>query len=423
MKEEVNMKNKKDVLFLCQFFYPEYVSSATLPFDTAVALTKAGFSVGALCGYPKEYNLLDKVQLKERHENIEIKRLKYIQLKRSNTIGRLINYFSFTLSVAVHFGRLRKYKAVIVYSNPPVLPIIPALANKFFKTKVIFVCYDLYPEIAYVTKSIFKDGMISRMMRAANKIIFKRITKVIALSNEMKSYLLKHRTALSQEQIEIIPNWFEDKSESNKSTVLENDRFKDIKTEDNLVVSYFGNMGICQELDTIIDAIRQLKNDNKIKFLFAGHGNKMSKLKEIVKQENLDNVRIFDFLHGQDFEDALNISDCFLVSLANGLTGLCVPSKTYSYMMAGKPVIAIMGDDSDIVRDLEENKAGFAMQVGESSKLVSAIKELRDNDDERKIMGENCRNLFLEKYTKEHCTQQYIDMMKKVLEEKQYVQR
>ena len=47
---------KKNVLLLCQYFYPEYISSATLPYDTAEALVKAGFSVGALCGYPREYN-------------------------------------------------------------------------------------------------------------------------------------------------------------------------------------------------------------------------------------------------------------------------------------------------------------------------------------------------------------------------------
>ena len=46
---------KKDILFLCQFFYPEHNSSATLPFDTAQYLANHGFSVDALCGYPKEY--------------------------------------------------------------------------------------------------------------------------------------------------------------------------------------------------------------------------------------------------------------------------------------------------------------------------------------------------------------------------------
>lgn len=410
------MSKKKDVLFLCQYFYPEYISSATLPYDTAFALTKAGLKVGALCGYPKEYNLDDEVPLKEKHEGIEIRRLKYIQLKRNNIIGRLINYFSFTFSVALSFIELRKYKSVIVYSNPPVLPLIAALAKKFFNTKVVFVSYDVYPEMAHITNSISKDSTISKMMKLVNKSVFKHVNKVVALSNEMKTYLLNHRPSLSKHQIEVIPNWYEDKGVSNTKDSLNNNLFSSIKNDRNLVVSYFGNMGICQDLDTIVEAIRKLRDDSEVQFLFAGHGNKMQSLKKIVEKENLNNVTIFNFLHGKDFQDALNVSDCFLVSLTKGLTGLAVPSKTYSYMMAGKPVIAIMRQDSDIARDLEDNNAGFSMQVGESSKLVTVIKELRNNEDKRKHMGENSRNVFLEKYTKENCTEQYVNMIKRILE-------
>lgn len=411
------MNKKKDVLFLCQYFYPEYVSSATLPFDTAVALSKAGFTVGVLSGYPKEYNLTDKVPLKETHENIEIRRLKYIQLNRSNIIGRLINYFSFTFSVALRFRALRKYNTVIVYSNPPVLPLIAALADKFFNTKVIFVSYDVYPEMAHITNSISEDSIISKLMKIVNKRVFKHVNKVVALSNEMKAYLLNHRSELSEHQIEVIPNWYEDKGLSNVAESSKNKLFHSIKRDGNLIVSYFGNMGIAQDLDTIVEAIRELKADSKVQFIFAGHGNKFDSVKNIVEKERMNNVKTFDFLHGQDFQDALNISDCFIVSLAKGLTGLAVPSKTYSYMMSGKPVIAIMGTNSDIARDLTDNNAGYAMQVGESSKLVSAIIELRDDKDKSEYMGENCRRVFLGKYTKEHCTQQYVNMMQRILED------
>ncbi|WP_404330373.1 glycosyltransferase family 4 protein [Mesobacillus maritimus] len=410
------MKKKKDILFLCQYFYPEYVSSATLPFDTALALSKSGFTVEAMSGYPKEYNQIDEVPMTETNGNIKIKRLKYIQLKRTNFIGRLINYFSFTFSVALRFWQLRKYKAIIVYSNPPVLPLIAALAKKLFNTKVIFVSYDVYPEMAYITNTISEDSIISKMMKIVNKSIFKHVNKVVALSNEMKAYLLKHRKSLSEQQIEVIPNWYEDKGLSNEVESSKNTLFSSIKKDGNLVVSYFGNMGICQDLDTIADAIRELKDDNRIQFVFAGHGNKMQTLKNIVETENLNNVTIFDFLHGQDFQDALNISDCFIVSLADGLTGLAVPSKTYSYMMAGKPVIAIMGKESDIAQDLTKNNAGYSMEVGESSKLVSAIKELWEDKVKLNYMGENCRKVFLEKYTKDHCTQQYVKMIQKILE-------
>jgi glycosyltransferase involved in cell wall biosynthesis len=410
------MKRKKDVLFLCQYFYPEYISSATLPYDTAEALVKAGFSVGALCGYPREYNKSGQVPKKQNHNGIEIKRLKYIQLKRSNFVGRLINYFSFTASVLLRFGYLRNYKSIIVYSNPPILPLVAALANRFFGTKMIFVSYDVYPEMAHITNSISEGSIISTLMKFINKIIFRYVYKVVALSSEMKTYLIEHRPLLREQQIEVIPNWYEDRKISDISKAYENKMFKDIRPKENLVISYFGNMGICQDLETILDAIRELKDDNNIKFLFAGHGNKMGTLKSVVEEEKLINVTIFDFLHGQDFQDALNISDCFIVSLAEGLTGLAVPSKTYSYMMAGKPIIAIMEKHSDISKDLIENEAGYSIEVGQVSELVNAIKELKNNRVKRELMGKNCRKVFLAKYTKEICTKQYVDMMRRVLE-------
>ncbi|MFJ7735135.1 glycosyltransferase family 4 protein [Lysinibacillus sp. NPDC097287] len=411
------LKSEKDILFLCQYFYPEYISSATLPFDTAVALSKAGFTVSALTGYPKEYSLTNNVPLKETHKNIEIRRLKYIQLKRSHFIGRLINYFSFTFSVALRFRQLRQYGAIIVYSNPPILPLIAALANKFFNTKVVFVSYDVYPEIAYFTNAISEDSVISKVMKRVNKSIFKHVNTVVTLSNEMKNYLLKHRAALSKQQIEVIPNWYEDLAFSHATNVSENKLLASIKNDGNLIVSYFGNMGVCQDLDPIIEAIRQLKDDREVQFLFAGHGIKMDQLKKIVETENLSNVHVFDFLHGQDFQDALSISDCFIVSLADGLTGLAVPSKTYSYMMASKPVIAIIGADSDIARDLMDYNAGYAIQAKDSSKLVNIITELLSDRVKREHMGKNCRKLFLEKYTTEKCTKQYVNLMQKLLGE------
>lgn len=412
------MKEKRDVLFLCQYFYPEYVSSATLPYDTAKAFVKAGLTVSALCGCPSEYNKSGEVTMEEVHEGIKIKRLKYLQLKRSNFFGRLINYFSFTFAVFLRFFSLRNYKSIIVYSNPPALPLIAAWASKCFKTKMIFVSYDVYPEMAYITKSISDCGLISKIMKFINKRIYKNVNKIVALSNEMKEYLLQHRENIEEKKIDVIPNWYENKSLEDVSKSYLNYRFRDLRPNVNLIISYFGNMGICQDLETILEAIRALKDDNEIKFVFAGHGNKIDKLRTSILQEKLENAVVFDFLHGEDFQDALNISDVFLVSLTHGLTGLAVPSKTYSYMMAAKPIIAIMGVNSDIAKDLIENTAGFAMEVGNVENLVNVIRELKENENLRTQMGLNIRRVFEEKYTTEKATLKYVNMIKGVLEEK-----
>jgi glycosyltransferase involved in cell wall biosynthesis len=178
-------------------------------------------------------------------------------------------------------------------------------------------------------------------------------------------------------------------------------------------VSYFGNMGTMQDMDTILGAIRALREEKDVFFLFAGHGNKMEKLREIIAQESIENVRIHSFLHGQDFQDALAVSDCALISLEKGATGLCVPSKTYSYMMQGIPLLAIM-DECDIVRDIQSG-AGLWVRNGESERLAKAIRFLRDNPEKARDMRRKCWELYLQKYTTEICTGKYVSLFRELL--------
>ena len=403
------LKKKKDILFLCQFFYPEYISSAQMPYDTVLALKDAGFSVGALCGYPHEY--LDGADIPTREDvnGVHIHRLKYIQMDRSGFLGRIVNYFSFTFMVLLHILEIAQYNAVVVYSNPPILPWIASWAKALFGTKLIFVSYDLYPEVATVTHTLREGNMICRLMDHINQCVYRRADHIVALSSEMKEYILQHRP-VTEDKVTVIPNWYEDKGEQPRN--LETNRFRDV-VKGRFVVSYFGNMGTMQDMATILGAIRMLKQDETVFFLFAGHGNKMEKLKQIVSEEAIRNIKICEFLHGQDFQDALAISDCALVSLERGATGLCVPSKTYSYMMQGIPLLAVM-DECDIVRDIESG-AGMWVRNGESEKLADCIRTLRDNPERLAQMRKTCRELYLENYTTEISTKKYVTLFRSLL--------
>lgn len=403
---------RKDILFLCQFFYPEYISSATLPFDTAMALKKAGYSVDALCGYPREYAQKADVPLKETVDGIHIHRLKYIQMDRKGFLSRLVNYFSFTFMVFLHLFKMAKYKAVVVYSNPPILPWIASWAKSLFGTKLVFVAYDLYPEVATRTDTLREGNIICRLMDHINKCVYRRADAVVALSSEMREYIINNRP-IDEERVHVIPNWYADKGALPLDKA--NNRFADV-TRGRFVVSYFGNMGTAQDMETIREAIVAMKDDPNVFFLFAGHGNKMEKLKADVTAEGLENIRIFDFLHGQDFQDALQISDCALVSLAQGVTGLCVPSKTYSYMMQGIPLLAIM-DEGDIVSDIEAG-SGAWVRSGEGEKLAETIRTMYQNPDKVAAMRQTCREIYLKKYTEPICTGQYVSLFRQLFQER-----
>ncbi len=403
------MKSKKDILFLCQFFYPEHNSSATLPFDTAKYLAEHGFTVDALCGYPKEYNDQGNVPLRETVEGVGIHRIRYIQLGRKQKISRLVNYFSFTFSAFLRLFRFRKYESVIVYSNPPVLPVVATLANKFFGTKLVFVAYDVYPEVAYASNALRPGDLIDRVMKRLNHSIYKRASMVVSLTDEMKDFLLKNRPELTEDRVTTIANWAHEKK--SVATPESYERFG--YTPDQFVVAYFGNMGTCQEMDTLLGAMRALKDNDKILFLFVGHGNKKEHVEQVAKETG--NAQVINFLTGEAFQQAVSVASCCVVSLEKGLMGMCAPSKYYSYLQGGKPILAVVEEGSYLAQEVEQEKIGRAVSVGEVNELTEAILSMSANPEECKVMGERTTALYEREYTLDIGLGKYVNMFRSVL--------
>lgn len=396
--------NKKDILFMCQFFYPEYITSALLPYQTARKFVEDGFRVGVLCGNPKEY--IDKKNQNSVTDDyineMEIKRVNYLQLSRGNKLSRLINYFSFVISVFLKIPMIRKYKAVIIYSNPPILPIVALIANKLFGTEIIFVCYDVYPEIALETEVIAKNSLIEKVMVFINNQLYKKASRIIVLSREMKKFIIENRH-VDERIVQIIPNW--DTNEKQAEEVAKQEH------TDELCITYLGNMGIPQDFNSLLKVMQdsEIKRRN-IKFVFAGHGNKKSVIEEVVKKQKLENVEIHGYLQGEDFKMLFDRTDAFILSLKENLNGLAVPSKFYTYLMSNRPIIAIMNQESDIAKDVKQYNLGASFSNRDFEALknyIIYISEERPTFDYKEVVNE--------KFTKEAQLDKYSEMLKKLL--------
>ncbi|WP_164130669.1 glycosyltransferase family 4 protein [Sharpea azabuensis] len=403
------MKKSNDVIFLCQYFYPEYNSSATLPWDTAQYLASHGLKVASLCGYPKEYVHEKKISNEEVIKNVNIKRVHYIQLKRSKKIGRLIDFLSFMISILIHLKEIGKSKMVIVYSNPPILPLAAVLAKKIYKTKVVFVSYDVYPDVAFASNSISRNGKIAAAMNHINKKVFYYSDSVVALTEEMKGYLIGHRKQLKKDRVYVIPNWACEKKTQRKGLWFKKFGFP----EGAFIVSYFGNLGVCQDIDTFLQAINLLKNSDDIYFLIAGHGSKKEKFSKEV--EKFPNVKVFDYLTGSDFEEALSISSCGVVSLEPGLRGMCAPSKYYSYLQCGCAVVGIVEKESYLSEEIKEKNIGFTVSNGESALLAQKIKNLKNDTKCLKEMSDNSSSLYQSVYSKQMAMHKYEKLVKALI--------
>ena len=362
-----------------------------------------------MCGYPREYNAAGEVPLRETRDGVSIRRLHYIQLSRRSKLGRLLNYLSFTLSVLFHIFEIKDYQAVVVYSNPPVLPVAAILANRLFKTKIIFVSYDVYPEVAYASGSLREGSAVSNVMQRINRSLFKRAEAVVALTDEMREYLLRSRPELSADRVVTISNWAHEAKTGSKSAA----RAELGYTDEDFIVAYFGNIGICQDETALLQAMDQLADHKNIKFLIAGHGNKMPSVRQAA--ERLPNVRICDFLAGAAFERAVAASSCGIVSLERGLTGMCAPSKYYSYLQGGLPILSVAEQDSYLSKETLCSEIGLVSDVGNGAQLTRNILQLYRDPELCKKMSSNAARRYTEKYAKDIGLNKYAALFKSVL--------
>ena len=229
---------------------------------------------------------------------------------------------------------------------------------------------------------------------------------MVALTDEMKEFLLEHRPELTGDKVSVIPNWAHEKKAADPTPEFY-ERFG--YKPGQFIVSYFGNMGTCQEMETLLGAMRQLKDNREIQFLFVGHGNKKPHVEEAAKETG--NAKVFDFLTGEAFEQALAISSCCVVSLEKGLKGMCAPSKYYSYLQAGKPVLAIVEEKSYLAEEVENRGNGCFIPVGKTEQLVELLYRLQSEKKKVKEMAVLSQQLYNKNYVLQVGMKRYTIML------------
>lgn len=343
-------------------------------------------------------------------EGVEIKRVKYTAYNNKSKFGRIVNFFSLFLSMLTKFFYFRKFDKIIVYSNPPILPLIAYLVKKIYRIDFIFVAFDIYPDNALKMNSIKEHGSIHKLMNFINNRIYSNASQIVLLGNEMKEYVLNQGIAKRSNNLKVIPNWFSNEV-AVQNTVVLNDEFVEMKKNYSFIVLYSGNMGAVQDVDTILQGILPFKNHPDIFFVFTGHGSKVEFVQNFLRSNKIENSKVFGFLKGQDYADVLSISSLCLVSLEKGIEGLGVPSKTYGYLAAGKPVLSIMNHDTDIANDLAEFACGVNIEQGDIRGFENSINRYYLNSTLVETESYNARLLYKTKYTSDINIDKYYELI------------
>lgn len=394
------------LLVLSQFFYPDELSTGKVLSDLIFALDNSLFDINVISGrrlYQDKSNTI--LASYEKINNVIIHRVLKMFMSKEKPWGRLFNYFSFFLMCLIKLVILRlpqRTDIIFTVSNPPIIPLLGAWF-KNDKNKFVYLIHDLYPDIAIKLGVVGEKNIMSRVMFQVNRYVFKMADVVIVLGRDMKEYVVKNYN-VPPEKIEVLPNW---------SKCLNVQR-KSYPRSDKFRLLYTGNLGKFHDLELAVYAAERLPN--KFELFFVGEGAKKKILQQIVTERKLANVHFIGYVEQEHYENMLAEADALLLSLEKGLSGLAVPSKFYTYMAAGKPIVAIVDNESEVALTIREETCGIIMNHDDVDGFVNKISKLIENPQYCNALGENALRAFEEKYEQSIVIKKYEELFCKLCE-------
>jgi glycosyltransferase involved in cell wall biosynthesis len=379
-----------------EVYYPEETSTGYYLTKIAEGLT-AKFNVKVLCGQPNYSARGVLAPKREEHNAVKIFRAAGTTLNRKVLLFRLINMATLGLSILFHgLMRFRRGDSVLVVTTPPSMPFIVAFAALVKGSVYTLLIHDSYPENMVAVGMLKRGSSVFRFIEFMNRWLYKHARKIIVVGRDMRDLVRRKAKGLDL-TISVIPNWAET-DDVRPQPRSKNELLRSLGIMDKLVFQHAGNIGYPTDVETFIECLKRLSNDESFHFLFIGSGVKQVILENAIKEWDLKNLTLLPPMPRSEQIDFLNACDVGIVSLVEGMWGAAMPSKTYNIMAAGKPILALTDEGSEVEQVINEEEIGWCVRPADPDRLIDALKEIYRKRQHLTALGLRARAAAEAKY-------------------------
>ena len=273
--------------------------------------------------------------------------------------------------------------AVLAMSPP--LPIGPVAwaAAVFHRCPLVFNVQDVFPDVAIELGKLSNPRLIAGA-RWLERTTYERAAAVTVLSEDVRANVAAKVRPSHRDSVRVIPNFVD------TELIRPTDRRTELRRqvgidEDQLVILYAGNVGFSQSLDLVAAAARRLAHRADLVFLVNGGGSGLPALKEATS--GLSNVRFSPYQPKARLGEVLATGDLHVVPLRKGLAASSVPSKTYSILAAGRPLLASIDAGTEVARVVDEAGCGRSVPPDDADAFTLAVEELVADQSALAAMG------------------------------------
>ena len=306
--------------------------------------------------------------------NIEVIRCPLYVPSRPSSLKRLIHLISFSLSSSLPILYSFFWRPNLIIQVVPTMfcSLQTILLGFFGKNKTIIHIQDFEVD-AMFGLSMLKVGFLKKLAFFIEIRILNSFDYVSTISEGMMKLAIKK--GVKPNKLIFLPNW------SELDHFFNIDVDKQLKENlklihDKNLVLYSGNMGEKQGLEIVIQAAKEMRNEDEFHFIMIGDGSSRKKLIELSKSLSLKNITFLPLVSYESLPTLLDAASCHLIIQKAGAADLVMPSKLINIFAVGGNSI-ITAEKETTLGNICLDYPGIANLIPPESlkQLVSSIKE------------------------------------------------
>ena len=379
----------KTINFLTNNFMPENCAGTNRVLALVNELEKK-YKVNVFC--ITERGKPQKNQKIEYSENIDVYYVDQRYYNGEKFYTRAIHELYYAVKLAL---KAKRFQSDITLATSPQMFIIPAVAV-FGSKKSIIDVRDLVWE--YIEETSTYKKVLKNMITQLMKISFKKFKYITVTNNHELHWFEEY---VSKDNIVKIANGIERRTF---------ERLCEIKIDHKKIftVTYIGNVGIAQNIKTLIDAAKSLKD---IQVNIIGEGNRYKQLKSYVHKNRISNVEFFGKVQREKMVDFYQESSVLFAQLDKTFKA-AMPSKLYEYASTGLPIIYA---GSGVARDFVDNLENCTtINSGDTKALKDAIIKYRDS---KYTISQKNKDLVHKNFIREQQSTKMVDIVDRLVQE------
>jgi colanic acid biosynthesis glycosyl transferase WcaI len=392
------------ILILNEYYPPDTSATAKLASIVAEALAEK-HRVTVVAGRPSydpderyPYSLLRR----KVRNGVNVECVGSTAFSRHKMTGRLSNYLSY-LALAVPRALAIRADVILAMTDPPVEGIAGAFVAMLNRRPFVYNIRDMYPDMA-LGGGIVGDRLWVRLWEKMHRWALRRAQRVIVLGDDMRERIL--RKGIEPARVVVIRDGTvipETLAEQSHPVAQE------IRSGFPFVAIHAGNLGFYGAWDTLLQAAKLLEGEN-IALIFVGEGANRARLQAAAQDSTI--VRFLPFRPAAEIPLVMAAGDVHIICVRRGLEGVVVPSKLYSVLAAGRPVLAVASEESDVVRIVRVARCGLAADPDDPASVAAALRKMRDDPRELTAMGVRAREAA-KNYARVNELKRFVEAMEK----------